>query len=95
MFDTISMTLWDAVSYEGNTGAPYTEGSGTGLDDNGVSANSGISRYPDGTDTNVNNVDLSVRCITPGTANSEANAGCQTPVAVAPTPWTQVKHLYR
>lgn len=62
-------TLIDAVSYEGDTGAPYTEGSGTGLTDDGVSATQGISRCPDGADTNQNNVDLSVRTITPGAAS--------------------------
>ena len=51
--------LIDAVSYEGNTGAPYTEGSGVGLVDTAASATEGISRCPDGSDTNVNNVDLS------------------------------------
>ncbi len=29
-------TLVDAVSYEGDTGAPYTEGSGTGLGRSGI-----------------------------------------------------------
>ncbi len=42
-------TLIDAVSYEGDTGAPYTEGSGDGLVDSGDGS---ISRCPDGTDTN-------------------------------------------
>ncbi len=62
--------LIDAVSYEGNTGAPYTEGSGTGLVDTAASATEGISRCPDGSDTNVNNVDLLLRPITPGAANN-------------------------
>ena len=51
-------SLIDAVSDEGNTGAPYTEGSGVGLVDDGVNANEGISLCrPDGVDTNQNNVD--------------------------------------
>jgi len=66
----------DAVSYEGNTGAPYTEGSGVGLEDDSTVPNGGVSRFPDGADTNQNNVDLSFRCITPGAANSSANIGC-------------------
>ena len=72
--------LIDTVSYGGDTGAPYTEGSGSGLVDDSAAAfaNAGISRYPDGTDTNVNNVDLSVRCITPGLANASAASGCPT-----------------
>jgi predicted extracellular nuclease len=58
--------LIDAVSYEGNTGAPYTEGSGEGLVD---TADQGISRCADGTDTDRNNEDLLLRAITPGAAN--------------------------
>lgn len=59
----------DAVSYEGNTGAPYTEGSGTGLEDAGVDGS--ISRCPDGTDTDQNNVDLVFTAtITPGAENA-------------------------
>ncbi len=66
-------SLIDAVSYEGNTGAPYTEGSGVGLVDNGDNVNEGISRCPDGVDTNQNNVDLSTaHSITPGATNNSA-----------------------
>ncbi|HEY5701447.1 MAG TPA: ExeM/NucH family extracellular endonuclease, partial [Gammaproteobacteria bacterium] len=63
--------LIDAVSYEEDTGAPYTEGSGSGLVDT-ASTTSGaqsISRCPDGSDTNVNNVDFTLTGITPGAAN--------------------------
>ncbi|MGH2734900.1 MAG: lamin tail domain-containing protein, partial [Actinomycetota bacterium] len=67
----------DTVSYEGDTGAPYTEGSGAGLDDDPDQADLGISRFPDGTDTDQNNADLSARCITPGAANSSASTGCE------------------
>ncbi|MBV6452642.1 MAG: hypothetical protein MHPDNHAH_03402 [Anaerolineales bacterium] len=75
----------DTVSYEGNTVAPYTEGSGAGLEDPSATgdANIGISRLPDGTDTNKNNVDLSARCITPGETNSSGTSGCV--VDVPPT----------
>ncbi len=75
-------TIIDTVSYEGNTVAPYTEGSGTGLEDNPGNAFSGISRFPDGVDTDVNNVDLSPRCITPGAANGAASTGCTEPVLI-------------
>ena len=67
--------LVDTVSYEGDTGAPYTEGSGIGLEDLAVEK-LGISRYPDGVDTDQNNVDFSQRCISPGEANLAANSGC-------------------
>jgi len=73
--------ILDTVSYEGNTVAPYTEGSGTGLEDFSGTAFGGISRFPDGVDTDVNNVDLSFRCITPGAPNSADSAGCTEPVA--------------
>jgi len=67
--------LVDAVSYEGDT-TGYTEGSGSGLaDDPGVDG-AGISRYPDGTDTDQNNVDLSLRCSTPGEANVVESSDC-------------------
>ena len=56
------------MSYEGDTVPAYTEGSGAGLEDPGTTGNDdlGISRFPDGADTDMNNVDLSPRCITPG-----------------------------
>jgi hypothetical protein len=85
----------DSVSYEGNTGALYTEGSGVGLIDDGTLASVGISRYPDGVDTNMNNADWSPRCITPGRANSLRNSSCDAPVAVDPAHWGTVKSLYR
>ena len=74
--------LIDTVSYEGNTGAPYTEGSGVGLNDNGANANEGISRCPDGVDTNQNNVDLSLHTNTPGAVN---NCVVDVPPTVAST----------
>jgi predicted extracellular nuclease len=61
--------LIDAVSYEGDTGTPYTEGSGTGLVDDGSEGTS-ISRCPDGQDTNQNNADFVLAPSTPGTENN-------------------------
>lgn len=66
----------DTVSYEGDTVAPYTEGSGTGLSDTGGSDFVGISRLPNGRDTNQNNVDLAPACTTPGAANTSIATGC-------------------
>ncbi|MCA9938906.1 MAG: lamin tail domain-containing protein, partial [Anaerolineales bacterium] len=91
---TINNQVFDAVSYEGDTAAPYTEGSGIGLEDNSAIVQLGISRYPDGVDTHQNNVDLSPRCITPGEANTANDTNCDgsatpTPTATAtntPTP---------
>jgi predicted extracellular nuclease len=61
--------VMDAVSYEGDTAPPFTEGSGAGLEDSPAGTGS-ISRCPNGTDTNQNNVDLVfTTIITPGTEN--------------------------
>ncbi len=68
--------LKDAVSYEGNSGAPYTEGSGSGLVDTAAVAE-GIARCPDGADTNVNNIDFVLAPITPGAANGCGGAAPQ------------------
>ena len=59
--------LMDAVSYEGDTGAPFTEGTGAGLEDTGDGS---ISRCPDGIDTDVNNADFTFGAITPGAENT-------------------------
>jgi predicted extracellular nuclease len=68
----------DTVSYEGDTAAPYTEGSGSGLEDSGASGNDykGISRLPDGQDTGMNNADLAPACVTPGAPNTTIDFGC-------------------
>jgi uncharacterized protein len=66
---TFTSAVVDTVSYEGDTGAPYTEGSGTGLVDDGVGAADSISRCSDGSDTNQNNVDFLLRPSTPGSVN--------------------------
>jgi hypothetical protein len=73
---TFGSAIVDTVSYEGDTAAPYTEGSGEGLEDSSSVAFAGISRYPDGIDTDRNNVDFTFSCITPGEANSSLLIGC-------------------
>ncbi|HAD11028.1 MAG TPA: hypothetical protein DCF33_01185 [Saprospirales bacterium] len=83
--------LVDAVSYEGNTGAPYTETSGVGLVDGAGAANQGISRFPDGTDTDVNNVDLlSNVCISPGLPNLNTTANCVLPCDITAISFSNV-----
>jgi predicted extracellular nuclease len=64
-----SGTLIDALSYEGDSGSPYTEGSGAGLEDDPSLADKGLSRCPDGFDTDHNNADFGYRDMTPGAAN--------------------------
>ena len=66
--------LVDAVSYEGDSGAPYTEGSGSGLVDNPDAGTNGLSRCPDGADTDSNSSDFAYAASTPGAANA-----CPTP----------------
>ena len=75
-------TTLDAVSYEGDT-AGFTEGSGAGLEDDSGFDFRGISRFPDGVDTDMNNVDLSPRCISPGEPNLSTDTSCQQPVRSA------------
>ena len=66
----------DAVSYEGDIGSPYTEGSGTGLVDNPAEVGLSLARFPDGADTDQNNLDFSPRCATPGASNLALQIGC-------------------
>jgi hypothetical protein len=87
--------LVDAVSYEGNTGAPYTEGTGLVASDTNTDNWLGISRFPDGADTNNNNVDWSLRCISPGKANLAENTVCELPVPTRPATWGGLKGIYR
>jgi hypothetical protein len=82
-----SGALVDTVSYEGDTGAPYTEGSGDGLLDNPGIEYFGISRYPNGIDTDVNNVDLGNYCHSPGLPNFNTTSNCL-PVPVELTTFT-------
>ena len=50
--------------------------------DSNTIANIGLSRFADGVDSDNNSNDVSLRCITPGTANSAATSSCPTPVAL-------------
>jgi len=70
-----SSVIMDTVSYEGDL-VGYTEGTGTQEDSAGT-ASKGISRYPDGQDTNNNSTDFAYICITPGSVNND----CSTPPA--------------
>lgn len=71
-----SGVLIDTVSYDGNSIAPYTEGNAVGLIDNPATAIAGLSRFPNGTDSDQNSADLSQRCITPGAANTFVSTNC-------------------
>jgi len=71
-------TVIDAVSYEGDV-LSVVEVSGAGLADSGSTEFVSISRFPDGVDTDQNNVDLSLRCTTPGQENSVDSMDCPDP----------------
>ncbi|MCB9283531.1 MAG: lamin tail domain-containing protein [Lewinellaceae bacterium] len=70
----------DALSYEGDVPGAG-EGSGAGLEDSNTTPGVGLSRVPDGSDTNHNNVDFELTCITPGAANSPDNTDTDGDVA--------------
>jgi len=86
--------LVDAVSWGGSVPAPYTEGTGCPQADDGVNYGIGLSRFPDGVDTNDNSVDWSRRCISPGLPNSAGSSGC-IPVNARTSCWGALKACYR
>jgi predicted extracellular nuclease len=59
----------DAVSYEGDA-LPFVEGSGVGLLDDAAIPGKSVSRCPNGSDTNQNNVDFVYLDATPGATNA-------------------------
>lgn len=69
------MEVIDALSYEGLVDDPYNEGDGITLSDPAV-FELGLSRYPDGTDTDDSASDFSRRCTTPGQSNIEQASDC-------------------
>ncbi len=81
-----SGNIIDALSYEG-TIPGYVEGTGLppgiATSDSGIANYKGLSRFPDGADTDDNSQDFHLVCITPGTANvSDTGSGCMSPDAV-------------
>ena len=78
LVETATETIVDTVSYEGETSAPYTEGTGA-VADPGEVAFVSISRIPDGTDTDDNSADFTLVCTTPGTANASTGEDCADP----------------
>lgn len=78
-----SKTRMDVVSYEGSlTG--YVEVSGNGIKDNPNNLESGISRIPDGMDTQNNDQDFRRKCISPGAANLNTDTNCVVVTSVEP-----------
>ena len=68
--------LVDGVAYEGNVDG-VTEGNAAPGDFSAPFIS--ISRFPDGTDTNDNSSDFSVRCTSPGVANLADDFDCSDP----------------
>lgn len=75
--------LLDSLSYEG-TLAPFTEGTMFNISDNNTDIVS-IARIPNGFDSNVNEADFQLGCITPGSANIAGSGDCSV-TAVSPVP---------
>lgn len=72
----------DALSYEGDCVAPFLEGTGVVNGDNNTSNQLGLSRYPDGTDTQNNDVDFSKHCTSPGATNAITTTNCDGTVGI-------------
>ena len=83
--------ILDTVAYDGPVpagGGQWTETSPVSPADNDTQVHLGISRLPDGNDTDVNSRDLSPRCITPGGQNTAADGSflpCAPPATSTPT----------
>jgi len=69
----------DAISYEGSVAAPYVEGTGTSASDDNSTDFIGLARIPDGADSDNNDADFSLRCITPGADNTTDSTNCPDP----------------
>lgn len=77
--------LLDSLSYEG-TILSFTEGSALSISDNNTDIVS-IARIPDGFDSNENDADFKLGCITPGSANIAGSGNCSTEgVSAVPLP---------
>ena len=80
--------LVDSVSYEGDvprgpsSGGSWTETQGVDPGDDANADNLGLSRTPDGNDSDDNAGDFSRRCITPGAANGSQGTSCAPPVGL-------------
>jgi hypothetical protein len=78
-------TLLDSLSYEGEL-VPFNEGTVLSISDSNTDIVS-ISRIPDGFDSNVNEVDFKLGCITPGSANIAGSGNCSvSAVSAVPLP---------
>jgi len=81
LYNSTADTIWEAFSYEGTCPFPWSEGTGlaTNLSDNNNDDNLGVSRIPDGMDSDDNSADFRKRCITPGASNGNDTLPCSIP----------------
>ena len=70
-------TQVDALSYGGSVPG-FTEGTGA-MDEPSNAAGIGLSRFPDGSDTNNNAADFGLFCATPGAPNTNSDQFCSIP----------------
>ncbi|MFQ5460109.1 MAG: lamin tail domain-containing protein, partial [Anaerolineae bacterium] len=84
--------LVDTVSYEGDVlggpplGGTWTETAGLTGGDPAAAPFTGLSRAPDGQDSDINRIDFAARCVTPGYGNSASGISCAAPGTITPTP---------
>jgi hypothetical protein len=82
-----NFSIVDVVSYEGTVAAPFFETTGippgVSTSDSSLFNFVGLSRYPDGLDSNNNSMDFHLVCITPGMANTNDTANCLQPTALS------------
>lgn len=71
---TTGNVVIDQMSYEGSMST--TEGSAPSDIDSGADPQQGLSRLPDGQDTNDNSADFSLRCTSPGASNFSTTQFC-------------------
>ncbi len=96
LLENATQNYIDAVSYEGTCAPPNGSGNGVPLAEsdtviaqdtiNGIPQaplkTYGISRYPDGADSNDDSTDFRRACITPGAANTNQNSNCGSPTGL-------------
>ena len=76
LFDGTVLT--DVLSYEGNV-TGFVEGTAVGLTDDGSTPSFGLSRIPNGTDTDNNDDDFSFTLVTPGEAGEDVGVPLTNP----------------
>lgn len=75
LVSTLTGTVVDMLSYGGSV-AGYTETTGTSAEDTNLQDGLSLCRWPDGADTDDNDVDFQIGCLTPGAANLMDSVNC-------------------